>query len=272
MEHNILVIKPDQEKQVWFVEGIKADLVQSGLEIVAICKKHLDADEFNRCFICKNGTHLAYMTNSPVVAVLYKGRSAVSFGRNYKYKIRKQHAADKLRNILHSTEPGNEFAAQFDLFFPTLRVADHHQFSDQGVCFNQLNIDQVDRLPELTSFNLVAMNEIEANSPQFKAVSSLRNCRYVAIRDTLQSEAEVLRYRQKQASLSSGMREVNILLLKRPQNASSVIKLLKEQQKIQGVVCYKPSFTLLQTEMLRTAIFKNDLFCVGGSFGEGDPG
>ncbi|QUS56388.1 nucleoside-diphosphate kinase [Pseudovibrio brasiliensis] len=272
MEHNIILIKPDQEKHECFAESIQDDLVQNGFEIVAVASRQLSEVEFKRCFICKNSEHLEYMTSGPTTALLFKGRSAVSFGRNYKYKVRKQHSTGKLRNILHSTEPGNEFVVQFGLFFPTLNIDDHHQFADQGVVFGYLDQGLSEELSKLSNFNLIAADEEQAGLAQFRAISSLSNCRYVAVRDVLQPYAEILRFRRKNACLSENASEVKVLLLKDLSNHPTLIKSLKEKHKIQGVVCYKPSFTLLETEMLRTAIFENGLFCVGGSFGEETPG
>ncbi|MES0871224.1 nucleoside-diphosphate kinase [Pseudovibrio sp. SCP19] len=268
MEHNIILIKPDQEKHEWFTESIQDDLVQNSFEIVAVASKQLSETEFEKCFICKNSEHLVYMTSGPITALLFKGCSAVSFGRNYKYKIRKQHSTGKLRNILHSTEPGNEFTVQFGLFFPTLNIDDHHQFADQGVVFDCLDQGQSEELSKLSSFNLIASDEEQAGSAQFRAISSLSNCRYVAVRDALLPNVEILRFRRKNACFSDNASEVKVLLLKDLSNHPTLIKFLKEKHKIQGVVCCKPSFTLLETEMLRTATFENGLFCVGGSFGE----
>ncbi|AEV35509.1 hypothetical protein PSE_0997 [Pseudovibrio sp. FO-BEG1] len=272
MEHNIILIKPDQEKHEWFTESIQDDLVQNSFEIVAVASKQLSEAEFKKCFICKNSEHLEYMTSGPTTALLFKGHSAVSFGRNYKYKVRKQYATGKLRNILHSTEPGNEFVVQFELFFPTLNIDDHHQFTDQGVVFDCLDQRKLEELSKLSSFNLIAADEEQAGSAQFRVISSLNNCRYVAVRDALQPNAEILRFRRKNACLSDNASEVKVLLLKDLSNHPTLIKPLQEKHKFQGVVCYKPNFTLLETEMLRTAIFENGLFCVGGSFGEKTPG
>ncbi|KZK93794.1 Nucleoside diphosphate kinase [Pseudovibrio sp. Ad46] len=272
MEHNMILVKPDPSNQKRFVEAISADLLESGYEIVAVRNRQLSSAEFEGNFICKSSQHLAYITSGPIAAILYRGHSAVGFGRNYKFHFRKQHSTDKLKNILHSTEPGNEFAVQFELFFPNLNITEHHQFADQGVYFSSLKEIQSGELSRLASFNLIAANNEEANSRQFKETCSLRNCRYVGYRERIHSSTELLRYRRKADLSAKDMPEVRVLLLHDLQEYSQHIRHMKETHKIHGVVCYKPKFTLLETEMLRTSILENNLFCVGGSFGGQSPG
>lgn len=272
MEHNMILVKPDVSNQERYVEAISADLLEGGYEIVATRYKQLSSKEFEDCFICKNSQHLAYMTSGPIAAILYRGHSAVGFGRSYKFQFRKQHSTDKLKNILHSTEPGNEFAAQFELFFSNLNITDYHQFADQGVCLGDLNEVQPRELPSLASFNLIAANNEEASSPQFSRIGSLKNCRYVGYRERIHTSMELLRYRRKTDLGAGDMPEVRVLLLHDLREYSQRIRHLKETHEVQGVVCYRPKFTLLETEMLRTAILENNLLCVGGSFGEGLPG
>ncbi|KZL28129.1 nucleoside-diphosphate kinase [Pseudovibrio sp. Ad37] len=272
MEHNIILVKPDSSNQERFVEAISADLLEGGYEIVAIKYKQLSSEEFEGNFICKNRQHLAYMISGSIAAILYRGHSAVGFGRNYKFHFRKQHSTDKLKNILHSTEPGNEFAVQFELFFANLNITEHHQFADQGVYFSSLNEIQSGELSRLASFNLIAVSNEEASSQQFRETCSLRNCRYVGYRERIYTSTELLRYRRKADSSAKDMPEVRVLHLHDLQEYSQHIRHMKETHKIHGVVCYKPKLTLLETEMLRTAILENNLCCVGGSFGEQPPG
>ncbi len=272
MEHNILLVKPVPLDQEQITEAICADLLKNGLEVVAINSKPLSVAEFEKHFICKSLAHSEYMTSGPVTSILYKGESATSFGRAYKFWFRKQHPTDELRNILHSTEPGNEFATQFKLFFPDLNIADHHQVADQGVYFGELTEAQRSALSGLSAFNLIAANEEEANSQQFKSISELDNCKYVGVRGDVQAGSEILRYRRKHELGAPNAKELRVLLFKEEQNFWATIPQLKEAHKVQAVVCYKPRFTLLQTEELRTATLESNLFCIGGSFGDEGPG
>lgn len=272
MEHSILLVKPVPIDQEQITEAICADLVRNGLEVVAVKSKPLSADEFEKHFICKSLAHSEYMTSGPVTSILYKGPTATSFGRAYKFWFRKQHPTDELKNILHSTEPGNEFATQFKLFFPELNITHHHQVADQGVYFGKLNEAQRSELSGLSAFNLIAANEEEANSQQFKSTSELANCKYVGVRERVDAGTEILRYRRKHELNASNAKELRVLLFKEEQSFWTAVPKLKETHKVQAVVCYRPKFTLLQTEELRTATFENNLFCIGGSFGDEGPG
>ncbi|MCF6320302.1 MAG: hypothetical protein L3J32_00825, partial [Rhizobiaceae bacterium] len=198
MENNILLVKPDLKDQERLVDAISNDLFKNEFEVVATCTKHLSVAEFKNNFICKNKEHEEYMTSGPVVSILYKGHSAVGFGRNYKFEFRKQHKIDEIRNVLHTTEPGNEFVLQFKLFFSDLNIADHHQFSDQGVYFGDLNSAKTGQLSKLACFNLIAANKEEANCQSFKKLSSKNNCKYVGIRELVHSNIEILTYRRKE--------------------------------------------------------------------------
>ncbi|GHB44679.1 hypothetical protein GCM10007094_37520 [Pseudovibrio japonicus] len=272
MEHNILLVKPVPIDQEQITEAIRADLMKSGFEVVAVNSKPLSTAEFEKHFICKSLAHSEYMTSGPVTSILYKGESATSFGRAYKGWFRKQHPTDELRNILHSTEPGNEFATQFKLFFPDLNIAHHHQVADQGVYFGKLDEAQRSELSALSAFNLIAANEEEANSQQFKSTCELANCQYIGVRESAHAGTEILRYRRKHEQGAPDAKELRVVLFKEEQNFWAAIPQLKETHKVHAVVCYKPNFTLLQTEELRTATFENNLFCIGGSFGDEEPG
>jgi len=270
MESNILLVKPDSLNQQRFVDQVVDDLGRHGFEIVASGSKALSETELNKNFIIKNSEHLDYMLSGPVAAILYRGESAVGFGRNYKFQFRKQHKVDDIRNVLHTSEPGNEYVVQFGLFFPELDIAKFHQFSDQGVFFSSLAPSDVEALPTLGRFNLIADTEAQFLSEKFSQVSSINNCMSVGLREVIGPSVELIRYYRN--GEPRGSNDVRVVLLKAGLDYTKELPALKESHGIHGVVCYKPSYSLLETENIRYQIFENKLFCVGGSFGEEAPG
>ncbi|NTJ35926.1 nucleoside-diphosphate kinase [Agrobacterium rhizogenes] len=270
MESNILLVKPDSLNQQRFVDIVVDDLGRHGFEIVASGSKALSEAELNQNFIVKNGEHLDYMLSGPVAAILYRGDSAVGFGRNYKFEFRKQHKVDDIRNVLHTTEPGNEYVVQFGLFFPELDIAKYHQFTDQGVFYSSLSPSDIEKLPTLGRFNLIAENEQQFFSEPFSAVHGIHNCINVGFKEVIGPSIDLVRYHQKGGQSDGG--QVRVLLLHGEVDYTRELPVLKEKHQIHGVVCYKPSYSLIETENLRYQIFENKLFCVGGSFGEKPPG
>lgn len=270
MESNILLVKPDSLNQQRFIDQVVDDLGRHGFEIVASGSKALSESELNQNFIVKNSEHLDYMLSGPVAAILYRGESAVGFGRNYKFDFRKQHKVDDIRNVLHTTEPGNEYVVQFGLFFPELDIARYHQFSDQGVFFSTITPSDVETLQTLGRFNLVADSKEQFLSEPFTEVSRLNNCVSVGFKQAIGTSVDLIRYYRNVEPRDGA--DVRVLLLKDGLDYTKELPVLKNLHEIHGVVCYKPRYSLLETENIRYQIFENKLFCVGGSFGEKPPG
>ena len=64
--------------------------------------------------------YIAYLREGPSRAIVVRGRQATWKCRRLKSELRKELNCSSHRNLVHSTEPGNEYDEQFRRLFPEL--------------------------------------------------------------------------------------------------------------------------------------------------------
>jgi len=205
------------------------------------------------------------MTESSVVAILYAGYSAIKFARVYKGKIRRRFKCSQLRNILHSTEPGNEYESQFSLFFQDLVRGNHRQFSDQGVLYDGSD-DLKKGLSRLVRHIPICKPD-ELSRMREKLEGSGKVGFYGVLAKTRKSYDIVRYFAATNRGTCSKGKFVNALVIKDLSFYQEMIDTCVRDHNIQALVTYMPGLTILETEKLRTEAFAHQLFCIGGTFG-----
>jgi hypothetical protein len=115
---------------------------------------------------------------------------------------------------------------------------------------------------------LVAENEQVFDAREFREIGRFENCRYLGLKESIAQSVDMVTYYVKRDTAGERPRQVKVLLLHDVRDCDQMLSEFAEKYSINGVVCYKPSYSLLETETLRSVVFESKLFCVGGSFGE----
>lgn len=286
MESNIFMIKPDGINRNDFLTNIKESLFANNYQILGIRKINLENSDLDQFFTIKSAEHRKYLLEGPVLAILYRGTDAIKFGRIFKHNLRKRLNTHKIKNLLHSTEPGNEFRIQFKLFFSNQSINEKHHlgFCDQ-LCFAKSLNKQ--KLNLSCKYGLIGTNEEMRKLPgRYKVHKNIIIYGLIFPFVFNDIKLEIINYRkvfsdifiveQKiigRSDVNSPLPGVNVLLIKKYNEYLSnnlfanFIKL-----NIGGDVCYHPCLTLKESELIREKILENNMFCVGGSGGVLCPG
>ena len=230
---------------------------------------------------------------------MVRGRQATWKCRRLKSELRKAFRCTSYRNLIHSTEPGNEYEEQFQRLFPELNVDGHGVFIDQIAIVTPDRFDSFARraadhgTPRLAP----VLTGNQAMGQASRLAAWLRGSEAgpyagVLIRGLTMSGHEnlsVIMYlgRYSERCLLSRLPRELASLAALAANIGAVTVLLPGTEDaflrhdvmagvrdcgVSGVVCYSPEYEMARTHRLRSAAFAADLFCVGGSNGHLDWG
>ena len=131
-EHALLIVKPDDVWHPRFTGILDKRLAELSLRQVATRELLLSRDQA-RTFWREGDVeeYVAYLREGPSRAILVRGRQATRQCRLLKSDLRKELNCRSYRNLIHSTEPGNEYEEQFRRLFPELQIEGHGIFIDQ---------------------------------------------------------------------------------------------------------------------------------------------
>lgn len=225
---------------------------------------------------------------------MVRGRQATWKCRRLKSELRKAFQCSSYRNLIHSTEPGNEYEEQFQRLFPELSVDEHGVFIDQIALVTPNRFDSFARraadrgtarlAPVLTgsqaigqASRLAAWLRGPGTGPYAGVL--IRGLTMSRIEDInvimclgrysrLRVPSRVPRKLASLAALATSVGAVTVLLpgtedaFLQPDVMAGV-----RDCGVSGVVCYSPEYEIARTHRLRSATFSADLFCVGGGNG-----
>ena len=128
-EHALLIVKPDGVRHPRFMGILDQRLAELSLRQVATRELRMSREQA-RTFWREGDVeeYVAYLREGPSRAVLVRGRQATRQCRLLKSELRKELNCRSYRNLIHSTEPGNEYEEQFRRLFPELQIEEHGIF------------------------------------------------------------------------------------------------------------------------------------------------
>ena len=131
-EHALLIVKPDGVRHSEFPRILERRLADLSLRQVATRDLIMSRDQA-RTFWRKGDVeeYIAYLREGPSWVIVVRGRQATWKCRRLKFELRKEMNCSSYRNLVHSTEPGNEYEEQFRRLFPELKIDQHGIFIDQ---------------------------------------------------------------------------------------------------------------------------------------------
>ena len=131
-EHALLIVKPDGVRHPEFPRMLERRLTELSLRQVATRDVTLSRAQA-RTFWREGDVeeYIAYLREGTSRAIVVSGRQATWKCRRLKSELRKAFHCTSYRNLIHSTEPGNEYEEQFRRLFPDLSVDEHGVFIDQ---------------------------------------------------------------------------------------------------------------------------------------------
>lgn len=136
MEYGILVIKPDGLDQS-IVEVIEKELDNNELKVIASYSLKLTEKEAEKIFNTNAfdpDAYYSYLCSGALKILLVQGSFAISKLQKIKYKVRTFFHCDKcMKNLLHTSDTGNEYKFQFQMLFPNLRYEEYPLFADMHI-------------------------------------------------------------------------------------------------------------------------------------------
>lgn len=140
MEHGIIVIKPDGVMQN-IIPLVQVKLQEYNLRIINsyTCKLSYGqaVDIFNSNAFNQDEFY-AYLSSGPIEIWLVKGDFAIFKLQKIKYEIRKNFLCEKeMKNLLHTSDTGNEYKFQFNKLFPDLLYDDYPLYADLHISFER---------------------------------------------------------------------------------------------------------------------------------------
>ena len=294
-EHALLIVKPDGVRHSRFMGLLDQRLADLSLRQVATRELLLSRDQA-RTFWREGDVeeYVAYLREGPSRAILVRGRQATRQCRLLKSELRKELNCRSYRNLIHSTEPGNEYEEQFRRLFPELQIEEHGIFIDQIALVTPDRAGSFRRraadpgTPRLTPVvpaehvtdrgrQLAAWLERTEAAPyagvRISGVTWLRHddvrvIMYLGRNSDLNLPA---RYPRDLAALSALADRVGAVTVLCP-GAEDAFLQPDAMDRVRdcgviGAVCYSPDYPMERTHRLRSAIFSAGMFCVGGSNG-----
>ena len=295
-EHALLIVKPDGVRHPEFPTVLERRLAELALHQVAtrdVILSRAQARTFWREGDVEE--YVSYLREGTSRAIVVRGRQATWKCRRLKWELRKAFHCTSYRNLIHSTEPGNEYEEQFRGLFPDLSVDEH------GIFIDQIALVTADR------FDSFARRAADRGTPRLAPVVTMSQASWLAawlrgpgavpyagilIRgltmaghddihvimylgrySALGVPSRVPRELATLAALATNIGAVPVLLpgiedaFLQPDVMASV-----QACGVSGVVCYSPEYEMSRTHRLRSAAFSAGLFCVGGSNGSLDWG
>jgi nucleoside diphosphate kinase len=132
-EFGIIILKPDGNKKGVY-DKLKNKISENKLEIVKEKRlslpKQIILEKFTSPF--DMNIYSDYLSSGEVTAFLVKGNMAALNLRKLKIDFRKEYGytSKDMENLVHSIDPGNEYFAQFPVFFPELDVLEYSFCAD----------------------------------------------------------------------------------------------------------------------------------------------
>ena len=299
-EHALLIVKPDGMRHREFPRMLDRRLAELSLRQVATRDLILSRDQA-RTFWREGDVdeYVSYLREGPSRAIVVRGRQATWKCRRLKSELRKAFRCTRYRNLIHSTEPGNEYEEQFQRLFPELNAGEHGVFIDQIALVTPDRFDSFARraadhgtpslAPVLTGNQ--AMGQASRLAAWLRGPGAVPYAG-ILIRGLSTSghgTPDVIMYLGRYTELCLPLRLPRELvsLAALAANIGAVLVLLPGTDDaflqpgvmagvrdcgVSGVVCYSPEYEMARTHRLRSAAFAADLFCVGGSNGHLDWG
>ena len=299
-EHALLIVKPDGVRHSELSRLLERRLAELSLRQVATRDLILSRDQA-RTFWREGDVeeYIAYLREGPSRAIVVRGTQATWKCRRLKSELRKVFHCTSYRNLLHSTEPGNEYEEQLRRLFPELSVDEHGVFIDQIALVTPDRFDSFARraadlgTPRLAS--VVTGSHAMSRASRLSAwLRDLEAVPYagILIRGLTMSghgTTDIIMYLgrysglrlpsrlpRELASLATLATDIGAVLVLLPGTEDAFLQpdLMAGVRDcgVSGVVCYSPEYEMSRTHRLRSAAFSAGLFCVGGSNGHLDWG
>ena len=230
----------------------------------------------------------------PSRVIVVRGRQATWKCRRLKFEFRKEMNCSSYRNLVHSTEPGNEYEEQFRRLFPDRRIDEHGIFIDQIALVTPDRFDSFlgrakdPRTPKLAPVMTERQGMDQARrlaawlrGPEalpyaailIRALTWFRNheisvMMYLGRNSDLEVPSRLPRDLAALSALAESIGAVTVLLpgaedaFLQPDVMARV-----RDCGVSGAVCYSPEYEVGRTHRLRSSIFSAGMFCVGGSNG-----
>ena len=299
-EHALLIVKPDGKRHPEFPRMLDRRLAELSLRQVATRDLLLSRDQA-RTFWREGDVeeYVAYLREGPSRAIVVRGRQATWKCRRLKSELRKAFHCSSYRNLIHSTEPGNEYEEQFQRLFPDLNVDEYGVFIDQIALVTPDRFDSFARraadhgTPRLAPVvaGTQAMGQASRLAAWLRGPGAVPYAG-ILIRGLSTSghgTTDVIMYLRRYTEFCLPLRLPRELapLAALAANIGAVTVLLPGTEDaflqpdvmagvrdcgVGGVVCYSPEYEMARTHRLRSAAFAAGLFCVGGSNGHLDWG
>ena len=301
MEHALVVLKPDAiERQ------LEAELLghfrRSGLKPLVRRRIPLSRRTVGQLFVCGEAGYADYMTGGPVEAWLLRATDANRRARRLKNKLRVHYGVvDRVENLVHSSEPGNEYDMQVAHFWGASAARRWSLYGDQLAYCGRLPLKIIEtalgRVRSDTSVSSVVLvcslerqSEIEELCQRARGgVPSVHYCLAIPVRGAVAGCETILAYPSQRVPgrlrLETGGSHVTLGMVglanriarqgwipvlgqaKAPGELTASVLRELGSHGLFGAVCYTPEYRLLQTDELRTALYDAELECVGGSAG-----
>ena len=294
-EHALLIMKPDGVRHPEFPRLLDRRLAELSLRQVAARDLVLSRAQA-RTFWREGDVeeYVTYLREGPSRAIVVRGTQATWKCRRLKSELRKAFHCDSYRNLIHSTEPGNEYEEQFQRLFPELNVDGHGVFIDQIALVTPDRFDSFARraadlgtprvAPVVTGSH--ALGQASRLSAWLRSLGTVPYAG-ISIRGLTMSgndDISVIMYigRYSEFRLPSRLPQELASLAALATSIGAVVVLLPGTEDaflrpdvmasvrdcgVSGVVCYSPEYEMARTHRLRSAAFSAGLFCVGGSNG-----
>ena len=294
-EHALLIVKPDGVQHPEFPWMLDRRLAELSLRQVAARDLVLSSAQA-RTFWREGDVeeYVAYLREGPSRAIVVRGRQATWKCRRLKSELRKAFHCNSYRNLIHSTEPGNEYEEQFQRLFPELNIGGHGVFIDQIALVTPDRFDSFARraadhgtpclAPVLTGNQ--AMGQASRLAAWLRGSGAVPYAGLLlrGLSMSVHEEVHVIMYLERYSELCLPSRLPRELtpLVALAANLGAVTVLLPgtgdaflqpevmagvRDCGVSGVVCYSPEYEMARTHRLRSAAFSAGLFCVGGSNG-----
>ncbi len=175
MEYGIIVIKPDglQERIDYLVEK---EICAVELKVVLSYVHKFTYDQVQTIFTTTafgKEEYYTYLAAGNMKVILVQGDYAIAKLRSIKYSIRKQFCCEKnMKNLLHTSDTGNEYKLQFQQLFPMLKYDEYPLFANMHVPFDEHMEQKVLEEKVYISGIIIDQNNIKNAYEKLRCLSS----------------------------------------------------------------------------------------------------
>lgn len=297
-EYALVVVKPDGVRDGKVKEVL--DFFQNNeITLVKSTSKRITKGTVDEIFTSKhNGAfYKKYMTSNDMVAYLMEGNNGFERCRILKNKLREKYGvAQKIENICHTPESGNEYMQQLRFFFPECcdgkynlysdvyckiyALADYNQFKDYlNVCQKKTNSklifvfgneemyayrDNIDRYysEKTTGQNIFGVEYIVALGKE-----KLRIIGYYSAANINEMICEnIYVYRSIEEVQEIIAKNKGIAVWGYNKKVDSLIEYFLKYS-FDGAIVYHPLYNIKETELLRECVEEHNALSLGGSGG-----